>query len=107
MSLEDQFAAVAANLLGRDASVERGRMLHAPGLKTAGRFFAFATPSELFVKLPAPRVRELVASNMGRACEIRRGAPMREWVRLAPANVDAFASYVDEARDYVVSQQRR
>jgi hypothetical protein len=76
-------------------------MLHAPGLQTAGRFFAFATPSNLFLKLPAARVKQLIDSGAGQACEIRCGAPMREWVRLSPRDAGACASYVMEARDFV------
>jgi hypothetical protein len=108
MSIEEQFAAVAGDLVGRDATVGRGQMLHAPGLRIeGGRFFAFATTSDLFVKLPAERVRELIRSGIGRPCEIRRGAPMREWVRLLPPDVPACASFVMEARDFVSSDQGR
>lgn len=94
------FAEVAEDLLGRDATVERGRMLHAPSLRTAGRCFAFAATADLVVKLPAMRVAELIASGAGRPCEIRRGAPMREWVRLSPTDPRACASYISEARDF-------
>ncbi len=107
MSLERQFAAVSARLLGDDTSVEEGRMLHAPGLKTGGKFFAFAARDDLFVKLPAERVNALVASGAGRPCEIRKGAPMREWVRVTPTDEESCAAYVMEARDFVAHQQRR
>lgn len=107
MSVPNHFAVVAADLVGRETDVERGRMLHSPGLKTAGRFFAFATPSELFVKLPAARVNELIGSDVGRPCEIRQGSPMREWVRLVPGDASICASYVDEARTFVAAQKGR
>jgi hypothetical protein len=82
-------------------------MLHAPGLRTAGRFFAFATTSDLVVKLSAERVGELIGSGAGRPCEIRRGTPMREWVRLSPTSPRECAIYAIEARDFVASQQGR
>ena len=82
-------------------------MLHAPRLRAAGRFFAFATASDLFVKLPARRVAEPIGSGAGRPFVIRRGAPMREWVRLAPTDARAGASYVTEARDFIVRLEGR
>ncbi len=107
MSVVERFAAVAAGLSARDESVEPGRMLHAPGLKTSGRFFAFATPEDIVVKLPAARVQELISSGAGRPCEIRKGAPMREWVRLEPDTDQTCADYLDEARDFVARQKSR
>lgn len=107
MSFERQFAAVSAKLVARDVTVQKGRMLHARGLKAGGRFFAFATPESLVVKLPAARVSELIGSRVGRPCEIRKGSPMREWVRLTPADEDACGAYVSEARDFVAGQQGR
>ncbi len=102
MSGEGQFALIAERLLGDDG-VEQGRMLRATGLKTAGKFFAFATKGELVVKLPAPRVVELIASGAGRPCDPRKGRPMREWVRLTPAGKTTSAAYVIEARNFVRS----
>jgi hypothetical protein len=107
MTIAEQFASVAEGLIGRDAAVERRRMLQAPGLRNAGHFFAFVTTSDLVVKLPPKHVVELIGSGVGRPCEIRRGAPMRDWVRLSLADVRTCASYVIEARDFVVSQKGR
>jgi hypothetical protein len=106
MSVERQFATVSARLLGDDRSVEEGRMLRARGLKTGGKFFAFAARDDLFVKLPAARVKTLIVSGAGRPCELRKGAPMREWVRVTPADEESCAAYVMEARDFVAHQQK-
>jgi hypothetical protein len=105
MSVEGQFARVSDQLLGHDGGVERRRMLHAVGLKTAGKFFAFTTKGELVVKLPAGRVDELIAQGAGRRCDPRKGRPMREWVRLTPVDEEACAAYVLEARDFVAAQR--
>jgi hypothetical protein len=107
MSVEARFATVAAGLVANDETVEQGPMLHAPGLKTSGRFFAFATPEDIVVKLPAERVQELIASGTGRPCAIRKGAPMREWVRLIPDSDQACAAYLIEGRDFVAGQPRK
>lgn len=104
-SVPSQFAEVADRLLG-DAGVERGRKLHAPALKVRGRFFAFTTKGELVVKLPAARVYELIARGAGRPCDPGKGRPMREWVRLTPADEKACAAYIVEARNFVAAQAR-
>jgi hypothetical protein len=105
MRVPHHFAAVADRLLG-DVDVEQGRMLHAPGLKVRGRFFAFTTKEELVVKLPAARVNELIAGGAGRPCDPRKGRPMREWVRLTPADETACATYMVEARHFVATKSR-
>ncbi|GAB3846783.1 hypothetical protein ACFPIJ_39980 [Dactylosporangium cerinum] len=61
---------------------EEGRMLHSPGLRTGGRFYAFTSGDDVIVKLPAARVAELIASGAGLPCSPRPGRPMREWVRV-------------------------
>lgn len=57
-------------------------MLRSSGLKTAGRFYAFATATDLVVKLPSSRVSELIDSGRGLPCSPRPGRPMKEWVRI-------------------------
>ncbi len=101
-----RFAAVSAKLLAQDPAIEQGRTLHAPGLKISGKFFAFASRDELYVKLPAARVQELLGSGAGRPCEIRKGSPMREWIRLSPID-DASGAYLNEARDFVAREHGR
>ncbi len=107
LTMQARFTTGAAAVMARDPAVEHGQMLHAPGLKTSGRFFAFATPEDIVAKLPASRVQELIASGIGRPCVLRRAAPMREWVRLVPDNDQACVAYLIEARDFVAATQRR
>lgn len=73
MEVEHQFAVVSARLCAQDPSVEQGRMLQSAGLKSGGKFFAFAHRDDLFLKLPAERVRTLVASGAGRHASFVRG----------------------------------
>jgi hypothetical protein len=61
----------------------------------------------VIVKLPAGRVNELVASEEGQPCSPGKGRPMKEWVRLAPADEEACAAYVLEARAFVAAQSGR
>jgi len=107
MTLDRRFATVSANLVAQDPAVEQGRMLHAPGLKISGKFFAFASRDDLYVKLPASRVKELLDSGAGRPCEIRKGSPMREWTSSTPSTRTPASPTVNEARDFVARQPRR
>ncbi len=76
-------------------------MLHSPGLKTGGKFYAFATVTDLVVKLPADRVRDLIGAGRGLPCSPGRGRPMKEWVRLLPADEESALSFILEARSFV------
>ena len=102
MTVTELFDRVAERQL-RDPAIERGKMLQATGLKTAGKFFAFVSSrGELVVKLPEQRVTELIARGTGSPLNPRgTGRPMREWVCLMPRDARTCARYVDEARKFV------
>jgi hypothetical protein len=107
MSVEEMFDEVADRLVDPHAGVERGRILHSDGVKTGGRFFAFVAKGDLVVKLPADRVEELIGSGAGRVFDAGKGRPMKEWVRLSPADEAACAAYAIEARDFVAQAKSR
>lgn len=86
---------------------ELGRMLHSPGLRLAGRYYAFTSRHDLVVKLPAARVAELIAAGTGRACDPRGGHPMRQWVRLTPPDEHACVAHLKEARNFVIGEGHR
>jgi hypothetical protein len=104
VTVAELFDRVAERQL-RDPGVERGRMLQASGLKTAGKFFAFVSSrGELVVKLPERRVTGLIASGAGLPLNPRgTGRPMREWVCLMPRDTRTCERYVKEARDFVTA----
>lgn len=100
--IQDRFDAVGDRLIASQPGVERGRIMHSIGLKApTGRFFAFVREGERLVcKLPADRVQELVDTGEGEAFTAGKGKPMREWVELRPADEEACAGYVEEARRF-------
>lgn len=106
-SVGEVFSAVGRRLVTMYPADEHGRMLQSPGLKTAGKFYAFATATDLVVKLPASRVDELIGSGRGLACSPRAGRPMREWVRITAPDEDSCLSYVLEAREFVSTVARK
>jgi hypothetical protein len=103
--VEELFDAVCRQLTAQHPQDELGRMLHRPGIKTGGTFYAFTTKGDLVVKLPVDRVDELIARGVGQPCTPRPGHPMRQWVRLAPSCEQDCAAYMAEARRFVVAAQ--
>lgn len=100
---EELFERAGDRILADDEAVERGPIFHSTGLSVGGKFFGFVTRGDLVVKLPAERVAELVESGDGSPFDAGKGRPMREWVRLRPADEDACAAYLREARAFVGS----
>ncbi len=108
-SVDRVFSAVGQRVLTMHPGDEEGRMLRSPGLKTAGKFYAFATPADLVVKLPSARVADLIARGRGLPCSPRPGRPMKEWVRIPAPDEEACLYYLLEARTFVsaVAENRR
>lgn len=107
MSIAELFATIATSLIAADPRIETGRMLHAHGLKVRGAFFAFTWGEHIVLKLPAPRVRALIGAGTGQPFANGRGVPMREWVRVVPADEATCFFLVAEARDFVASLQEK
>ena len=99
---EDTFPVAVRRVLAVHPDDETGRMLHAPGLRTAGRFYGFAAGTDLVVKLPEARVAELVDSGLGLPCSPRPGRPMREWVQLPAPDLESCVAHLLEAREFVL-----
>jgi hypothetical protein len=72
------------------------------GLKAAGKMFACLTPDQaLLLKLPAARVKALIAGGEGRPFEPRPGRVMKEWVLVRPAAATDWLGLAREAMDFV------
>jgi hypothetical protein len=99
-------AVVAEQVLAEYPEDEQGTMLRSTGLRTSGKFYAFATATDLVVKLPAARVTELVASGLGMPCAPRPDRPMREWVQIPTPDEDTCRAYVLQARAFVAGTER-
>lgn len=98
---EGTFALVREDLLVVFPGDQAGKMLQSPGLKTAGKFYAFATADDLVIKLPAARVEELIRDNAGLACSPRPGIPMKQWVRIPAPDAETCRDYLMKARAFV------
>lgn len=94
------FARARQQTLDRHPGDESGQLLHAPGLKSSGTLYAFATSEDLVVKLATARVTDLVAVGVG----WRRERPLKQGVRLRLPQRQPRVNYLLEARAFVANR---
>lgn len=104
---EELFWELAARHLARP-DVTRSTMMGFPCLRVAGEYFASThrTTGDLIVKLPAPRVDELIAG--GRAEPFApSGRRFREWAAVPNPDAGEWAALLDEALAFVAGGPRK
>jgi TfoX/Sxy family transcriptional regulator of competence genes len=76
------------------------------GLKIHNKIFAMLVRGKLVVKLPKPRVDELIASGEGERFDPRHdGRLMKEWVSVEPTSEEGWLSLAREAMEFVASKR--
>ena len=104
MSSLDQLAAFerVAGAFARDRRVTRGgKGFGSTGVKVDGKLFAFVSSrGQYVVKLPKPRVSELVSAGVGELFDPGHGRLMREWIAL-DGNEKRWLGLAKEARAFV------
>ena len=84
---EERFAALVRELGGEPGveppSAAGGRRFGADALRVHGSIFAMLSHGALVVKLPAPRVAELIAQGAGGPFGAGKDTPMRQWLTVA------------------------
>jgi hypothetical protein len=102
MEPADRFDALIGDLITVDgvSAPAGGRRLGAQALRYQGRIIAMLAGGCLTVKLPRPRVDELVAERLGVRFETSPGTPLREWFVLAPGGRIPWLDLTKEALAY-------
>jgi len=98
------FADLCAEFADREGVVlpGSGTGFGSQALKVGRSIFAMEYAGSLVVKLPAARVRELIAAGTGAAFDGGKGKPMKEWLMVVdPADWSALAG---EAHTFVGSR---
>ena len=73
-------------------------------LRYRRKIFAMFVRGQLVVKLPAPRVDELIADGHGERFDANKGTPMKEWFSLGPDSALAWLPLAREALDFARGQ---
>ena len=72
-------------------------------LRYRRKIFAMFVRGQLVVKLPRPRVDELVAGGHGERFDANKGTPMKEWFSLDPRSALPWPPLAREALDFARS----
>jgi hypothetical protein len=103
---ESIFEQAARVLEGELPDVERAKIMHSPGLRVNGKFFAFARAETIVVKLAAERVTALTKSGEGEPFATGKRV-MTEWIVIRPRSVEAAVAYVTEAYTFLSAMRER
>jgi len=104
MTAEGRYADLVAQFAGRQGitNISDGKGFGSSGhLKVSGKIFAMLVRGELGLKLPRPRVDELVEHGEGIRFDAGKGKPMREWFVLSPTYKKRWLPLAEEAMEFV------
>ena len=101
---EARFWTLAEPMLTQ-AGVTRSTMMGLPCLRIDGKFFASfdRITGDLLVKLPEPRVNQLVDAGRGHPFA-PAGRRFREWAAISPTRRRSWPALLEEALAFVASQ---
>jgi hypothetical protein len=99
----DLYEAVA-QAVEHDPPSDRARGFGSDALKVNRKIFAMLVDGNLVLKLPRPRVEELVEAGDGAPFDPGHGRAMREWVTVTPAAAAQWILLAEEARAFVTSR---
>lgn len=93
---------LAAELSAEDPRLRKSTIMNGPCLRVGDEFLALVDfkGSGLVVKLPKPRVRELVATGVGRPFA-PAGRVFSEWVSVPEVNAEAWRALLREGVAFV------
>jgi hypothetical protein len=89
-------------------SADKGTMMGFPCLRTnSGQFFASLEKdsADMIVKLPAPRVKELIEAGDARPFA-PNGRTFREWALIPDPDEARWRALLEEARQFVIASKK-
>jgi hypothetical protein len=103
VDVEQRFADVVDELVAEPGVTppSGGRGFGRSALRVDGRIFAMLVRGTLVVKLPRPRVDQLIEAGAGAGFDANKGTPMKEWLQLDPGAAVAWLDLAREALAFV------
>jgi len=98
---DEVYASLTTQFLNRPGT-STSTMMGFPCLRRDGAFFASLEPAtrSLILKLPAPRVTQLIEAGAGRAFA-PNGRTFREWITLQETDRNLWSTLIEEAWHFV------
>ena len=105
MTLQERYEQLVDEFTGLDGvrPPEGGSGFGRGALRYRRKIFAMFVRGQLVVKLPQPRVDELVAGGHGERFDANKGTPMKEWFSLDPSSALVWSPLAREALDFARS----
>jgi hypothetical protein len=102
MTAEQRYEDLVDEFIGVDGVVppQGGSGFGRSALRYRRKIFAMLVRGRLVVKLPGPRVDELVEAGHGERFDANKGTPMKEWLSLDPDSELAWSPLAREALDF-------
>ena len=102
MTPEQRYEDLVDELAGIEGVVppQGGSGFGRDALRFGRKIFAMLVRGRLVVKLPRPRLDELVAAGHGERFDANKGTPMKEWLSLDPESDLAWSPLAREALDF-------
>lgn len=87
----------------KDKKITQMVMFGSPGLRVAGKVFAFLWKGRLVLKLPQLRVQQLTSSGDAVLFDPGHGRVSKEWVSVGPGRKREWPNLATEAREFVAA----
>ncbi len=108
MNAEERFQRLVETMVARseatfgsDAGQGARRAFGATSLKAGGKIFAMLVQDRLVVKLPAPRVDELIEAGRGERFDPGHGRLQKEWLVVASGSAEEWLELATESEAFV------
>jgi hypothetical protein len=108
MTLQERYEQLVDEFVGVDGVTppEGGSGFGRSALRYRRKIFAMFVRGQLVVKLPRPRVDELVAGGHGERFDANTRTPMQEWISLDPGSALPWPPLAREALDFARSPDK-
>jgi len=99
---QERYEDLRDELIGLDGVTpqQTGHGFGRTALRFDNKIFVMLVRERLVLKLPAPRIDELITAGHGVRFDANKGTPMKEWFTLTPESNQDWSALAREALDF-------